>query len=275
MRTRSWPHILLNNGPGEVLLHTNRRWIGWCADLKLKTSRDSSYFMVLCQVCRCFHGFPVFPVFSTRRYRSNHTAPQAPPFGQFQARLPGKEAATSGGDPLDHDIWWGIFGHIFLGCLKQQQFPPVWPFFNSIRTRGVCRFIYVGQSKKSFKPSGGTYLEGASIWKSTVGWNHGETVLMGENMGEKNPWRVYICLYIYTHNIYIYPRGSTCFNDSIWWDLVHQDVISMSWESLWEASTVAVAENSFWSKATTWWVWHGESTWNLSIWLMWPFGIFP
>lgn len=80
MRTRSWPHILLNNGPGEVLLHTNRRWIGRCADLKLKSSRDSSYFMVLCQVCRicrCFHGFSVFPVssvfpvFSTRRYRSN------------------------------------------------------------------------------------------------------------------------------------------------------------------------------------------------------------
>lgn len=126
MRTRSWPHILLNNGPGEVLLHTNRRWIGWCADLKLKSSRDSSYFMVLCQVCRCFHGFPVFSsVFQCFQQDDIETTTRHLKlllFRQFQARLPGKEATTSGGDPLDHDIWWGTFWGHLLGCLKQQQF---------------------------------------------------------------------------------------------------------------------------------------------------------
>ena len=53
-----------------------------------------------------------------------------------------------------------FLGTSFLGCLKQQLFPPVWPV--SILSFNTWRLsIHLGQSKKSFKPSGGTYLEGA------------------------------------------------------------------------------------------------------------------
>ena len=55
-------------------------------------------------VFQCFQ-FPVFSqCFQQDDIEATNTAPQAPSFGQFQARLPGKEATTSGGDPLDHDI---------------------------------------------------------------------------------------------------------------------------------------------------------------------------
>lgn len=270
MRTRSWPHILLNNGPGEVLLHTNRRWIGWCADLKRKSSRDSSYFMVLCQVCRCFHGFSVFSsvfnkTISKQQTRHLKLLLLASSKRAFLAKKQQRQEVIHSPWHLMGTFWGHLFGLFetttVSTCLANFQF-----YSNTVA------FVDSSRPKQEKLQTVRWHLpwRRKRFWKSTVGWNHGENVLMGENMEEKNPWRIYI-LYIY--NI------SQKFNMFQWFNLMRFG------PSTCQQYALGIAVGGF----------HGGSggeqllvqsynlmsvTWRINLkpfymWLMWPFCIFP
>ncbi len=200
-----------------------------------------------------------FSVFSTRRYPSNHietssVAPETPFLASSKRTFLAKKQQRQ---EVIH-LRWHVMGTFETGCFHPSSsvWPPfLWGFldffwrFNSIQ-HVVYRFIHVGQSKKSFKPSGGTHLEGTRAQKKDGWMKKRRSSFDGEKIWGKNMKHI--------------SQGFTMFQWFNLMRLVHH-VISHPWESLWEASTVAVADNSFWSKATTWWVWHGESTWNLPI----------
>lgn len=210
-----------------------------------------------------FQCFQCFPVFSTRRYRSNHTAPQAPSFfRQFQARLPGKEATTSGGDPLDHDIWWGIFGDIFWAVWNNNSFHLFGPF--PILSNTWRLSIHLGQSKKSFKPSGGTYLEGARGFEQVLPLDVAKQ-FWWEKIWRKNTHEEYIYILYIIAYIYISQK----FNMFQWFNLMrfgtsrcHQYVLGIAVGGFHGGSG---GEQLLVQSYNLRWVWHGESTWNLSI----------
>ena len=273
MRTRSWPHILLNNGPGEVLSHTNRRWIGWCADLKLKTSRDSSYFMDLCQVCRCFHVFSVFPVFSSVFNKTISKQPHTS--SSFFWPVP---SAPSWQRSNNVRRWstrpWhlmGNFGDIFLGCLKQQQFPPLWPVFNSIRK--TWRWSILCRPKQEKLQTVRWRLPWRRKSLQKYSWmKPWRKCFDGRKYGGKKPMKN---MFIYRIYIYISQK----FNMFQWFNLMRFGT------SRCQQYALGIAVGGF----------HGGSggeqllvqsynlmsvTWRINLkpfymWLMWPFGIFP